>query len=149
MVTSSSSTETKSQFSEAATINWDEIYPNGLKVYSFSELKTATKNFKLDALLGEGGFGRVFKGWVDEHTLAPSNAGTGMMVAIKKLNRESMQGFQEWQVYFSTLNFFESVLCKFCSLQKIWAVHPMGGKVKLHHCYLYGLYQFWTYNFHD
>ncbi|KAF3949697.1 hypothetical protein CMV_024463 [Castanea mollissima] len=71
----------------------------------FSEgtnLKTATKNFKSDSVLGEGGFGKVFKGWVDEKTLAPSKAGIGMIVAIKKLNSESMQGFQEWQ---SEVNF--------------------------------------------
>lgn len=50
-------------------------------------------------MLGVGGFGTVFKGWVDEKTLAPVRFGTGMIVAIKKLNHESVQGFQEWQVY--------------------------------------------------
>lgn len=70
-----------------------------MKVFSFAELKAATKNFKPDTLLGEGGFGKVYKGWVDERTLAPSKSGLGMVVAIKKLNPESMQGFEEWQVY--------------------------------------------------
>lgn len=69
-----------------------------MKEFSFADLKTATKNFKSDSLLGEGGFGKVYKGWMDEKTLIPSKAGTGMVVAIKKLNPESMQGFQEWQV---------------------------------------------------
>lgn len=76
--------------------------PN-LRFFTFAEMKAATRNFKSDAVLGEGGFGRVFKGWVDEKTLAPSKVGIGMMVAIKKLNPESVQGFQEWQVPFSTL----------------------------------------------
>lgn len=105
--TTSSSAE-KSQFSEAATASVDESYLNGqvletpnLRVFSFAELKAATKNFKSDTVLGEGGFGKVFKGWVDEKTLAPSKVGTGMMVAIKKLNSESVQGFQEWQVLIS------------------------------------------------
>lgn len=71
--------------------------PN-LKVYSFSDLKNATRNFRSDMVLGVGGFGTVYKGWVDEKTLVPSKLGTGMMVAIKKLNPESMQGFEEWQV---------------------------------------------------
>ncbi|KAI4386862.1 hypothetical protein MLD38_004750 [Melastoma candidum] len=75
--------------------------PN-LKVFTFADLRSATKNFKQDNLLGEGGFGRVFKGWVDEKTLAPSKMGSGMVVAIKKLNPESMQGFDEWQ---SEVNF--------------------------------------------
>ncbi|XP_061998025.1 probable serine/threonine-protein kinase PIX13 isoform X2 [Rosa rugosa] len=73
-----------------------------LRVFSFADMKSATKNFKSDQILGEGGFGRVFKGWVDEKTLQPCKAGTGMMVAVKKLNPESMQGFQEWQ---SEVNF--------------------------------------------
>ncbi|XP_031477479.1 probable serine/threonine-protein kinase PIX13 [Nymphaea colorata] len=68
-----------------------------LKVFTFGELKTATRGFRPDTLLGEGGFGRVFKGWLDEKTLAPSRAGVGIVVAIKKLNKESMQGWQEWQ----------------------------------------------------
>lgn len=56
------------------------------------------KSFKSDTVLGIGGFGTVFKGWVDEKTLSPSRISTGMIVAIKKLNPESMQGFNEWQV---------------------------------------------------
>lgn len=74
--------------------------PN-LKIFSFSDLRTATRNFKSDNVLGIGGFGTVFRGMVDEKTLAPCKAGTGMVVAIKKLNSESMQGFQEWQVTIS------------------------------------------------
>lgn len=30
--------------------------------FTFRELATATKNFRADCLLGEGGFGRVYKG---------------------------------------------------------------------------------------
>lgn len=85
----------------------ETYHPNGqfletpnLRVFTFAEMRAATKNFKSDMVLGEGGFGKVFKGWVDEKTLAPSKVGTGMMVAIKKLNHESVQGFQEWQVFF-------------------------------------------------
>ncbi|KAM6540474.1 hypothetical protein CsatB_004921 [Cannabis sativa] len=107
--TTNSSSVGKSQFSEAASGSVDESFLNGqflespnLRVFSFAELKACTKNFKADSVLGEGGFGKVFKGWVDEKTLAPSKVGTGMMVAIKKLNSESMQGFQEWQ---SEVNF--------------------------------------------
>ncbi|KAG6491539.1 hypothetical protein ZIOFF_046471 [Zingiber officinale] len=53
-------------------------------------------------ILGEGGFGRVYKGVVEEKTLNPSKSGTGMVVAVKKLNPESMQGLEEWQ---SEVNF--------------------------------------------
>uniref|UniRef100_K3YSQ5 non-specific serine/threonine protein kinase n=1 Tax=Setaria italica TaxID=4555 RepID=K3YSQ5_SETIT len=75
--------------------------PN-LRTFTFMELKAATKNFRPDSVLGEGGFGRVYKGWVDEKTMAPTKNGTGMVVAVKKLNSESMQGYEEWQ---SEINF--------------------------------------------
>jgi hypothetical protein len=71
--------------------------PN-LKAFSFSDLKTATKNFRTDNLIGEGGFGCVYKGWLDEQTLAPSKPGYGMVVAVKKLKPEGFQGHKEWLV---------------------------------------------------
>ncbi|XP_022999731.1 probable serine/threonine-protein kinase PIX13 [Cucurbita maxima] len=71
--------------------------PLDLKVYTLSELKTATKNFRPDTLLGEGGFGRVFKGWVDRNTYAPSKVGVGIPVAVKKSNPDSSQGLREWK----------------------------------------------------
>lgn len=71
--------------------------PN-LKVYSFLELKTATKGFKRDLMVGEGGFGQVYRGWIHAETLAPSVTGSGMTVAVKRLNSESFQGFEEWRV---------------------------------------------------
>lgn len=70
-----------------------------LRTYSFAELRIAAKNFKGDMVLGVGGFGTVYKGWVDGKTLAPSRSmATAILVAIKKLNPESAQGFKEWQV---------------------------------------------------
>lgn len=72
------------------------ITPN-LKMFTLAELKSATRNFRPDTVLGEGGFGRVFKGWVDENTYAPSKVGIGMAVAVKKSNPDSPQGLQEWQ----------------------------------------------------
>ncbi|WOL09411.1 putative serine/threonine-protein kinase PBL3 [Canna indica] len=66
------------------------------KDFTYSELKSATRNFRPENLIGEGGFGYVYKGWVDEQSLAPSKPGHGMIVAIKKLKRESFQGHKEW-----------------------------------------------------
>ncbi|KAL6202698.1 hypothetical protein ACLB2K_026403 [Fragaria x ananassa] len=67
-----------------------------LKSFSFIDLKNATRNFRPDSVLGEGGFGWVFKGWIDANTLAPTRPGTGLVVAIKRLKQESFQGHKEW-----------------------------------------------------
>ncbi|KAL4616494.1 hypothetical protein ACB092_07G203000, partial [Castanea dentata] len=89
----------KSQFSAASG---DEAYPEGqilptpnLRIFSFTELKVATKNFRPDTVLGEGGFGQVFKGWLEDK--GQSKSGNGTVIAVKKLNSESLQGFEEWQ----------------------------------------------------
>ncbi|KAJ6306194.1 hypothetical protein OIU78_021507 [Salix suchowensis] len=69
----------------------------GPKLFTLEELKSCTRNFRPDTMLGEGGFGRVFKGWVDEKTYAPAKVGCGMAVAVKKSSPDSSQGLQEWQ----------------------------------------------------
>ena len=69
-----------------------------LKAFTLSELKNATRNFRPDHLIGEGGFGYVYKGWIDEHTLGAARAGSGMVVAIKKLKPNGLQGHKEWLV---------------------------------------------------
>ncbi|XP_060170929.1 probable serine/threonine-protein kinase CST [Lycium barbarum] len=86
----------KEEVAATASSTGKIVRPN-LKLYSLVELKRATRNFRPDTLLGEGGFGSVYKGWVDEHTLAPSKAGFGMAVAVKKSNADSQQGLNEWQ----------------------------------------------------
>lgn len=47
-------------------------------------------------VLGEGGFGTVYKGWLEEKP--SSRSGSGSVIAVKKLNSESLQGVEEWQV---------------------------------------------------
>ncbi|GFS46021.1 protein kinase superfamily protein [Actinidia rufa] len=59
------------------------------KNFTFRELAAATKNFRQECLLGEGGFGRVYKG-----TLQSS----GQIVAVKQLDRNGMQGNKEFLV---------------------------------------------------
>ncbi|KAH9701189.1 putative serine/threonine-protein kinase PBL2 [Citrus sinensis] len=69
---------------------------SNVRSFSFNDLKIATKNFCSDYLLGEGGFGCVFKGWIDQNTFAPTKPGSGIVVAIKRLKAESFQGHKEW-----------------------------------------------------
>ncbi|KAL1823515.1 hypothetical protein ACET3Z_010293 [Daucus carota] len=88
VTSSSAGQQSQSQLSTAAscgtgTSSMGEILATlNLKVYSFSDLKNATKSFKSDTVLGVGGFGTVYKGWVDENTLEPCKAGSGIMVAV-------------------------------------------------------------------
>ncbi|KAL0376988.1 UNVERIFIED_CONTAM: putative serine/threonine-protein kinase PBL11 [Sesamum calycinum] len=67
-----------------------------LKSFGFNDLRIATRNFRPDSVLGEGGFGCVFKGWIDEHTFKAAKPGTGMVIAVKRLNQEGFQGHKEW-----------------------------------------------------
>uniref|UniRef100_A0A5B7BXP9 non-specific serine/threonine protein kinase n=1 Tax=Davidia involucrata TaxID=16924 RepID=A0A5B7BXP9_DAVIN len=72
------------------------LQSSNLKSFAFNELKTSTRNFRPDSVLGEGGFGCVFKGWIDEHTFTAAKPGTGMVIAVKRLNQEGFQGHKEW-----------------------------------------------------
>ncbi|KAJ8750159.1 hypothetical protein K2173_014074 [Erythroxylum novogranatense] len=67
-----------------------------LRKFSFNDLKLATRNFRPESLLGEGGFGCVFKGWIEENGTAPVKPGTGLTVAVKTLNHDGLQGHKEW-----------------------------------------------------
>ncbi|KAK4401311.1 putative receptor-like protein kinase [Sesamum angolense] len=68
--------------------------PN-LSIFLFSELKAATINFSNDRVLGEGGFGRVYKGLLKGKFNTKN--GSGSLIAVKKLNHGSMQGVEQWQ----------------------------------------------------
>lgn len=69
-----------------------------LRKFTFNGLKVATRNFRPESLLGEGGFGCVFKGWIEENGTAPVKPGTGLTVAVKTLNHNGNQGHKEWLV---------------------------------------------------
>jgi hypothetical protein len=80
------------------TISEEIRQGRNLRVFTYQDLKSATRNFRPDSLLGEGGFGSVYKGWIDEHGTTAAKAGTGLTVAVKQLNQEGLQGHKEWLV---------------------------------------------------
>ncbi|KAJ6721994.1 SERINE/THREONINE-PROTEIN KINASE PBL27 [Salix viminalis] len=59
------------------------------QTFTFRELAAATKNFRPECLLGEGGFGRVYKGRIES---------IGQVVAVKQLDRNGLQGNREFLV---------------------------------------------------
>ncbi|XP_037441873.1 receptor-like cytoplasmic kinase 176 isoform X1 [Triticum dicoccoides] len=74
-----------------------QILPSAsLKIFSYDDLRLATRRFRANAMTGEGGFGCVCKGWIDENTFSPCKPGTGIPVAVKIFNPESLQEHQEW-----------------------------------------------------
>ncbi|TXG56766.1 hypothetical protein EZV62_018079 [Acer yangbiense] len=77
-----------------ATYNRDANKESGgnniaAQTFTFRELATATKNFRQECLIGEGGFGRVYKGKLEK---------TGQVVAVKQLDRNGLQGNKEFLV---------------------------------------------------
>ncbi|KAL0724850.1 hypothetical protein Bca4012_039449 [Brassica carinata] len=67
-----------------------------VKRFTFNDLKLATRNFRSDTIVGEGGFGFVYRGWIDETSLAPTKSRTGLVIAVKRLNPDGFQGHREW-----------------------------------------------------
>ncbi|KAM7515798.1 hypothetical protein LguiA_005381 [Lonicera macranthoides] len=62
----------------------DEILQSlNLKSFGFNDLRTSTRNFWPNSVLGEGSFGCVFKGWIDEKTFTTAKLSTGIVIAIQ------------------------------------------------------------------
>jgi serine/threonine protein kinase len=55
------------------------------QAFSYTELVNITDNFK--TIIGEGGFGKVYLGTLEDHT----------QVAVKRLSPSSVQGYKEFQ----------------------------------------------------
>lgn len=64
-----------------------------IKLFSYEELKHATKNFHAGSRIGRGGFGTVYKGTLKNKT----------QVAVKLLSAESKQGIQEFLTEIDTI----------------------------------------------
>ncbi|BAT90655.1 probable serine/threonine-protein kinase PBL5 [Vigna umbellata] len=68
---------------------------NRAQSFSFNELEAATGNFTADCFLGEGGFGKVYKGHLER---------INQVVAIKQLDPNGLQGIREFAVEVLTLS---------------------------------------------
>ena len=60
---------------------------SNLREFTFSELKTATKNFSRSLMVGEGGFGGVYRGVIR----STEDSSQKIDVAVKQLSRRGLQ----------------------------------------------------------
>ncbi|KAF3942807.1 hypothetical protein CMV_030569 [Castanea mollissima] len=80
-----------------STTTHGSTLPYLCRSFSFAEIKAATKNFDQNSIIGVGGFGDVFKGYI--HT-----DGGAAHVAIKRLKPGSQQGVQEFKTEIEILS---------------------------------------------
>ncbi|KAJ0094452.1 hypothetical protein Patl1_15831 [Pistacia atlantica] len=69
-----------------------------LKCFCHKLLEAATRKFSKKNIIGEGGFGEVYIGYINSWTMTPAKRKDGVAIAVKKLRRKGTQGQDEWEV---------------------------------------------------
>ncbi|KAK6941290.1 Serine-threonine/tyrosine-protein kinase, catalytic domain [Dillenia turbinata] len=79
----------------SSTLSEDLSLSLGSNIHSFAitELRVITQNFATSNFLGEGGFGPVYKGFIDDKLRPGLQA---QPVAVKLLDLDGTQGHREW-----------------------------------------------------
>ncbi|KAF8402081.1 hypothetical protein HHK36_013033 [Tetracentron sinense] len=81
--------KTSETTNKKSTANKSDNRNIAAQTFTFRDLASATKNFRQECLLGEGGFGRVYKGRLENND---------QVVAVKQLDRNGLQGNREFLV---------------------------------------------------
>lgn len=63
------------------------LRPSNLRVFTTTELKTATRNFSRALMIGEGGFGGVYRGVIRN----AENTNKKIDIAVKQLSKRGLQ----------------------------------------------------------
>ncbi|GMP22602.1 hypothetical protein CsSME_00000547 [Camellia sinensis var. sinensis] len=77
--------------------------PSNLRVFTYDELRTATRNFSRSLMIGEGGFGGVYRGVIRE----AEDSNKKIDIAVKQLSRRGLQGHKEWVTEVNVLGVVE------------------------------------------
>ncbi|XP_074372280.1 serine/threonine-protein kinase BIK1-like [Apium graveolens] len=89
-------------FVKVSLVN-NKLHVYKLTSFTYNTLKATTQKFSKKNLLGEGGSGDVFKGWIDLSTMTAAKPKGGYPVAVKRLKKERLQGREEWMTELSFL----------------------------------------------
>ncbi|TKY63018.1 Serine/threonine-protein kinase PBS1 [Spatholobus suberectus] len=81
--------ETSSELRSEENPTEESDSSNKARIFTFRELATATKNFRDETFIGQGGFGIVYKGTIDK---------INQVVAVKRLDTTGVQGEKEFLV---------------------------------------------------
>ncbi|MBA0808903.1 hypothetical protein Gohar_024604 [Gossypium harknessii] len=76
---------------------------SNLREFTFLELKTTTKNFSRSLMIGEGGFGAVYRGLIR----SSEDSHKKIDIAVKQLSRSGFQGHKEWVTEVNVLGVVE------------------------------------------
>ncbi|RRT55159.1 hypothetical protein B296_00030139 [Ensete ventricosum] len=95
---------------------------SNLSVFTLAELKEATQSFSVSNFLGEGGFGPVYRGFVDEKVKPGLKS---QPVAVKLLDLDGGQGHKEWLV--SAAICMASSPSLMCSCTNLCRLLPVAG----------------------
>ncbi|KAI3887046.1 hypothetical protein MKX03_025620 [Papaver bracteatum] len=71
----------------------NSLLGSNLHIFTLQELQKITNNFSSSNFLGEGGFGAVHKGFIDDKMKPGLKA---QPIAVKRLDLEGLQGHREW-----------------------------------------------------
>lgn len=82
--------------SKVKKVGW--VPARNIHSFCYSVLRAATRKFSKENIIGEGGFGRVYIGYINPDSMKAAKPDTGKAIAIKVLGRRGIQSDEEWQV---------------------------------------------------
>lgn len=85
-----STSELENDVTVNGTTNGSERTPQ-LREFTLAEMKLATKNFHYHNVIGEGGFGKVYKGVIKQKSKLHDGELEKVDVAVKQLNNNGFQ----------------------------------------------------------
>ncbi|KAK3034114.1 hypothetical protein RJ639_034466, partial [Escallonia herrerae] len=95
------------------------LRPRNLRAFTSAELRTATRNFSRSLMIGEGGFGVVYRGVIRD----TENSNKKIDIAVKQLSRRGLQArFPLFVLRFHNLIIFYVIIFLYASIWLLWNI---------------------------